>query len=338
MSEEKKTEYLNIHKNFIKEGLENKETKQKFNVVNLPQDTFIGDKNVGGYQFKPLYVNLPPKFDENNQPIRDENGKFVLDENSPMRSIPLVQDRKVWLQKDDDTVKVTPEELKSALIDGRKNYIENKKNNINDVTSKHKKTTYIYVHKNFVAENLKNKETNKEFNVVTLPSNTVVSVGHGVVPVGGYQFKPLYVNLPPKFDENNQPIRDENGKFVLDENSPMRSIPLVQDRKVWLQKDDDTVKVTPEELKSALKICRKDYLDIKAENREVLNEIKENQDIPFEIDDEHQQPLSKEQKKAMLEEKKKDPQESIAYHSEKVAQGNETREKPIKTQGKGLGK
>lgn len=82
---EKKNVYISLHKAFVHENIKytDKKTGQEktFNVVRLPADTVIDGKDVGGYEFSPLYVN-PSKF-------RGED----------WRDIPLLADREVRLQK-----------------------------------------------------------------------------------------------------------------------------------------------------------------------------------------------------------------------------------------------
>lgn len=122
----KKSVYISLHKAFIHENIKytDKEGKEKtFNVVRLPSDTIIDGKDVGGYEFSPLYVN-PSKF-------RGEN----------WRDIPLLADRDIRLQKtvldaegkpvlgDDgkrqkESLTVKPEQIKTALSEARKRYAE----------------------------------------------------------------------------------------------------------------------------------------------------------------------------------------------------------------------
>lgn len=122
----KKNVYISLHKAFIHENIKytDKEGKEKtFNVVRLPSDTVIDGKDVGGYEFSPLYVN-PSRF-------RGEN----------WRDIPLLADRDIRLQKtvldaegkpvlgDDgkrqkESLTVKPEQIKTALAKARKRYAE----------------------------------------------------------------------------------------------------------------------------------------------------------------------------------------------------------------------
>ena len=123
----KKNVYISLHEGFVREGIKytDKQTgeEKSFNRVTLPKDTVIDGKDVGGYEFSPLYVN-PSKF-------RGEH----------WRDIPLLADREVWLQKsvldaegnpvigedgkrERDTVKVSPDKIKQALDESRKRYAE----------------------------------------------------------------------------------------------------------------------------------------------------------------------------------------------------------------------
>lgn len=122
----KKNVYISLHKAFIHENIKytDKEGKEKtFNVVRLPSDTIIDGKDVGGYEFSPLYVN--------SSRFRGEN----------WRDIPLLADRDIRLQKtvldaegkpvlgDDgkrqkESLTVSPEQIKTALSEARKRYTE----------------------------------------------------------------------------------------------------------------------------------------------------------------------------------------------------------------------
>lgn len=123
----KKNVYISLHESFINENVKytDKKTGQEksFNIVRLPKDTIIDGKNVGGFEFSPLYVN-PSKF-------RGEH----------WRDIPLLADREVQLRRDvrdiegnpiigedgrreKEVIKVTPEQIKTALSEARKRYAE----------------------------------------------------------------------------------------------------------------------------------------------------------------------------------------------------------------------
>ncbi|MDR3847672.1 DNA gyrase [Eggerthella sp.] len=123
MPDEKKNIYLTVHKNFVREGIEY--SGGTFNSVTLPRGTVINGQDVGYYQFSPLYVN-PSRRGED------------------WRDIPLLKERDVWLRKtilDEynqpvldaeghrryDTVVVSPMEIKSALDQQRKEYLDSLK-------------------------------------------------------------------------------------------------------------------------------------------------------------------------------------------------------------------
>ena len=121
-NEQKKTVYINIPAAFVQEGLIRKDNNEEFNLVTLPKNTIINGQDVGSYKFSPLYVNKPAKFD-GHQMILGDDGQPVIREDSKMRVIPCVAGKELWLQKKDcETVKVTPEVLKEALAEGRKQY------------------------------------------------------------------------------------------------------------------------------------------------------------------------------------------------------------------------
>ncbi len=123
----KKNVYISLHESFVKENVKytDKKTGQEksFNIVRLPKDTVIDGKDVGGFEFSPLYVN-PSKF-------RGEH----------WRDIPLLADCEVQLRRDvrdiegnpiigedgrreKEVVKVMPEQIKVALSEARKRYAE----------------------------------------------------------------------------------------------------------------------------------------------------------------------------------------------------------------------
>lgn len=122
----KKNVYISLHKAFIHENIKYTDkagNEKTFNVVRLPSDTIIDGKDVGGYEFSPLYVN--------HSKFRGEN----------WRDIPLLADRDIRLQKtvldaegkpvlgDDgkrqkESLTVKPEQIKTALSEARKRYAE----------------------------------------------------------------------------------------------------------------------------------------------------------------------------------------------------------------------
>ncbi len=114
--------YIDLHKSFVKEGIpyidRQSGEERTFNSVTLPGDTVIAGKNVGGYEFSPLYVDQS-KHDPDH------------------RVIPLLADREVWLRKnvldadgkqildqagrpERDTVKVMPQAIKEALTEAHR--------------------------------------------------------------------------------------------------------------------------------------------------------------------------------------------------------------------------
>ena len=123
----KKNVYISLHEGFVREGIKytDRQTgeQKSFNRVTLPKGTVIDGKDVGGYEFSPLYVN-PSRF-------KGEN----------WRDIPLLADREVWLQRsvldsegnpvigedgrrERDTIVVSPQQIKDALAESRRRYAE----------------------------------------------------------------------------------------------------------------------------------------------------------------------------------------------------------------------
>ena len=82
---ERKNVYISLHEAFVREGIQYTDRstgeQRSFNVVRLPPDTVIGGRDVGGYEFSPLYVN-PSRF-------RGEH----------WRDVPLLADREVRLSR-----------------------------------------------------------------------------------------------------------------------------------------------------------------------------------------------------------------------------------------------
>ena len=124
--EDKKTVYLTMHKNFVREGIEYEDRKtgetKAFNVVTLPKDTVLDGQDLSYYEFSPLFVN---------------QARFMGED---YRDIPLQAHKEVWLKKtvmgEDgkpltdadgkvvrDTVKVAPAALKEAVDQGRSRYL-----------------------------------------------------------------------------------------------------------------------------------------------------------------------------------------------------------------------
>ena len=125
--EQRKNVYISLHEAFVKEGIKytDKRTgeEKSFNVARIPSGTLVDGRDVGGYEFSPLFVN-PSRF-------RGEH----------WRDIPLLADREVRLQKSvldaegkpvlgedgkrqKDTLAVAPAQLKEALSEARKRYAE----------------------------------------------------------------------------------------------------------------------------------------------------------------------------------------------------------------------
>ena len=124
---EKKNVYISLHEAFVREGIQYTDRatgeQRSFNVVRLPPDTVIEGRDVGGYEFSPLFVN-PSRF-------RGEH----------WRDVPLLADREVRLsrsvldaegrpvvgedgRRERETVTVTPAQIKEALSEARKRYSE----------------------------------------------------------------------------------------------------------------------------------------------------------------------------------------------------------------------
>ena len=124
---ERKNVYISLHEAFVREGIQYTDRKtgeqRTFNVARLPSDTFIDGKDVGGYEFSPLYVN-PSRF-------RGEH----------WRDVPLLADREVRLsrsvldaegrpvlgedgRREKETLVVSPAQIKEALTEARKRYSE----------------------------------------------------------------------------------------------------------------------------------------------------------------------------------------------------------------------
>ena len=122
-ADQRKTVYLSFHRNFVREAIPYKDKRtgeqRTFNQVTIPRGTVIDGKDVGGYEFSPLYVNA---------------SRYKGDD---WRDVPLLADREVWLQKSvldpdgkpvideegrrlRDTVKVMPQQIKDALAESRR--------------------------------------------------------------------------------------------------------------------------------------------------------------------------------------------------------------------------
>lgn len=144
MSEDSKNMvYIEVHKSFVKENLTNSKG-QNFNAVTIPPGTVVNGVDVSNYYFSPYYINLKNKF-KNGNLVRDDAGKPVTDENSPMRSIPLQADKEQWLMPsnivkaknpDAEIVKCLPQVLKDSMIQARKEYVSKQ----NEIKSQEKKS------------------------------------------------------------------------------------------------------------------------------------------------------------------------------------------------------
>ena len=124
---EKKNVYISLHEAFVREGIQYTDRRtgeqRSFNVVRLPPDTVIDGRDVGGYEFSPLYVN-PSRF-------RGEH----------WRDVPLLADREVRLsrsvldaegrpivgedgKREKETMVVMPSQIRDALSEARRHYAE----------------------------------------------------------------------------------------------------------------------------------------------------------------------------------------------------------------------
>ncbi len=124
MSDGAEKVYLSFHKSFVKENIpyidRSTGEDRTFNSVTLPSDTVIDGRNVGGFQFSPLYID-PSKYDENQ------------------RVVPLLANREVWLTRtardadgnvlldqdgnpEKETLKVMPAAIKEALAEARRTW------------------------------------------------------------------------------------------------------------------------------------------------------------------------------------------------------------------------
>lgn len=118
--------YVTVHRRLVREGLRYTDRatgeEREFNVVQVPAGTVVGGRDVGGYEFSPLYVD-PARFADPEE----------------YRDVPLLADREVWLRRCvlgpdgrpetdgdgrrvRDTVKVMPAELKEAVREGMRRW------------------------------------------------------------------------------------------------------------------------------------------------------------------------------------------------------------------------
>ena len=119
--------YLTLHENCVRENVAyiDRATGERrtFNQVRLPAGTVIDGRDVGGYEFSPLFVD-PSRF-----------------KGPEWRDIPLLADREVWLRRSvldpegrpvtdadgkrvRDVVKVMPQEIKDAISASRRAWAE----------------------------------------------------------------------------------------------------------------------------------------------------------------------------------------------------------------------
>jgi hypothetical protein len=124
---EKKNVYISLHRNFVRENIEYTDRAtgetRTFNQARLPEGTVIDGRDMGGYEFSPLFVN---------------ESRFRGEE---WRDIPLLADREVWLQRSvmdpegnpvvgedgrrmKDIVKVMPAQIKEAIAESRRAWAE----------------------------------------------------------------------------------------------------------------------------------------------------------------------------------------------------------------------
>lgn len=122
-----KSVYLTLHENFVREDIAYTDRttgeQRTFNQVRLPAGNLIDGRNVGGYEFSPLFVD-PSRF-----------------KGLEWRDIPLLADREVWLKRSvldpegrpvtdvegkrvRDVVKVMPQQIKDALVASRRAWAE----------------------------------------------------------------------------------------------------------------------------------------------------------------------------------------------------------------------
>lgn len=125
-AETRKNTYLTFHKNFVRTDIEyaDKQTGEMktFNQVTLPKGTVIDGKDMGGYQFSPLFVN--------ESRYRGDN----------YRDVPVLTNRELWLRKsmldeqgqpvldangkqERDVVKVMPAVVKDAMDQALSRYL-----------------------------------------------------------------------------------------------------------------------------------------------------------------------------------------------------------------------
>ena len=114
--------YLTFHRSFVRENIRYTDAhtgeERTFNAVRLPPGTLIDGRDMGGWEFRPLFVN-PSRF-----------------KGEDWRDVPLVAGHEVWLHRDvldadgnpipdtngrneQETVKVLPVKIKDAMAEAR---------------------------------------------------------------------------------------------------------------------------------------------------------------------------------------------------------------------------
>ena len=155
--EDKKTVYITVHKNFVKEGIEYYDKKtgelNTFNSVTLPRDTKLGDLDLSLCQFSPLFVN-PSRFKGENfrdipvlankeiwlkRPVKGSDGKSVLDQSGkPVK----------------ETIKIMPEKLKEAIDSSRERYIASLSEKAQDARTGAREMASDRTHQNMSREDI----------------------------------------------------------------------------------------------------------------------------------------------------------------------------------------
>ena len=168
MTEGNEQVWINLNKAFVREGVERSDGSGTFNMVTMPQGVMVDGKDVGGYQFSPLYVH-----------------DSTMNDN--MKGINVLADKEIWLTKgtgeEKDVVKVMPSKLVEALAEHARAY-------------RMEHTTWINVHKAFAHERT---GVNGDFYSVSMPPGVMVDGKD----LGGYNFSvnPSQV-IPSKVNEN----------------------------------------------------------------------------------------------------------------------------------------
>lgn len=177
MSTERERVYLDLHKNFVKEGVLGRDGHE-FNTVTIPAGVILGGQDIGGYKFYPLYVN---------ESRRSEN----------WRTIPLLEDKEIQLikvhlgedgqplldasgEKVSETIHVNAKQLVGAVDLARNAYREDHP----------RETVWVNVHRSFAVDK-------GLFWSVGLAPNTMIDGKD----YGNYRFTVSAVN-PSQFHES----------------------------------------------------------------------------------------------------------------------------------------